>query len=182
MSNVPSMGQPEGSVGTWSHCGNTEAHAAHHHTVTLNEGPYPGVWCLGTHPMKSYFPDIRPTVIHCGNEKPHAAHRYWGGTCRGTNAVGCISEINVRGRALKDLAAQYVDIIEKGESEVTSRVTRVSRINVLRARIASMEQELTELERFPSDRFEVGTAILFDKVYTDTEQLYHYAAVKATPT
>src|SRR5262245_22974045 len=45
-----------------------------------------------------------------------------------------------------------------------------------------MEQELTELERFPSDRFEVGTAILFDKVYTDTEQLYHYAAVKATPT
>lgn len=65
---------------------------------------------------------------------------------------------------------------------MTSRVTRVSRVNVLRAQIANMQQELTELERFPGDRFEVGTIIAFDKVYADSDTVFHYAAVKATDT
>jgi hypothetical protein len=32
----------------WAHCGSREMHAAHEHTVTFNEGSYPGVPCPGT--------------------------------------------------------------------------------------------------------------------------------------
>lgn len=38
----------EGMPGTWSHCGNTNAHVKHRHRVVMNEGPYDNVLCLGT--------------------------------------------------------------------------------------------------------------------------------------
>ena len=83
------------------------------------------------------------------------------------------------GRRFSDVAGPYAQAINE-EREVTSRVTRLRRVNVLKAQIASMQEELTLLERFPGDRFEVGTAVLFDKVFEDSESSFHYAAIKAT--
>lgn len=50
-------GADEGELGTWSHCGVTEPHTPHSHTVTQNEGSYPGVICQGTsNPLRP--PDV----------------------------------------------------------------------------------------------------------------------------
>lgn len=71
------------------------------------------------------------------------------------------------------------------EGEVVAIVESRSGLNrkdVLRAQIASMQQELTELEQFPPDNFEVGTIIAFEKVYEDRDQVFCYAAIKGTPT
>jgi len=38
----------EGTVGTWSHCGNRASHNAHLHSFAMNEGPYTDIQCLGT--------------------------------------------------------------------------------------------------------------------------------------
>ena len=37
----------EGMPGTWSHCGSHDNHNPHRHRVTMNEGPYENVLCLG---------------------------------------------------------------------------------------------------------------------------------------
>ena len=42
------MKRPEGAVGTWSHCGNHEKHGLHIHAVTVQEGTFWTVKCLGT--------------------------------------------------------------------------------------------------------------------------------------
>lgn len=44
---LPSLKPQEGDIGTWSHCGNRKRHAAHTHTVVMNEGPHSGVRCNG---------------------------------------------------------------------------------------------------------------------------------------
>jgi len=129
-------------------------------------------------------PVIRVATLHCENTKPHPPHpNHWNGTtCPGTSLTGRINQGFLgTGRTFTALAGQYAKEIERSE-KVTSRVTRVSRVNVLRAQIANMQQELTELERFPGDRFEVGTIIAFDKVYADSDTTFYYAAVKATDT
>jgi hypothetical protein len=51
----------EGSVGTWSHCGNREPHDPHTHDIAFPEGNYPNVQCLGTKMCTGY---VQPEGFH----------------------------------------------------------------------------------------------------------------------
>ena len=67
------------------------------------------------------------------------------------------------------------------EFATISRRTQLSRTSVLRAQIAQMQRELTELEQFPADDFVLGTTVLFVKIFgSNPVQEYHYAAVKGS--
>lgn len=122
------------------------------------------------------------TWSHCGNMRPHEKHTHTVTFNEGNYpSVVCLgTPTSVSGRSFSEVAGPYARLAEE-ERGVSSRISRISRINVLKAQLASMQEELTQLERFPSDRFEVGTAVLFDKVFEDSDQAFHYAAVKATP-
>lgn len=74
-----------------------------------------------------------------------------------------------------DIEGEVVAIVE-------STIGGLNRKDVLRAQIAQMQQELTELEQFPPDNFEVGTIIAFDKRYDGREQVFCYSAIKGTET
>jgi len=59
------------------------------------------------------------------------------------------------------------------------RQSVVSRKTVLRKRLAAMEEELANLERFPKDTFADRSVIRFDKGFENTDKQYAYAAIKA---
>ena len=88
-------------------------------------------------------------------------------------------------RKFSQLARAYgakledIDAVLKGEIPVGMHMNRK---HVLRTQIAQMQQELTELEQFPPDNFEVGTIIAFDKQFADSSQVFHYSAIKGTET
>lgn len=88
-------------------------------------------------------------------------------------------------RKFSELARAYgakFDVDEFLKSEGEKVESSLSRTEVLRAQIANMQRELTELERFPEDNFEVGTIVAFDRKFKGNDQVFSYAAIKGTET
>lgn len=160
MTNVPYTGRrkTEGSLGTWSHCGSARLHSAHRHSTASLEGAYDNVQCLGTS-----LADLQARAAQ-------ALSDYAGPNARKFNELA------------RAYGARQEDIDAVLEGEVVPVVSRMTRKDVLRAQLADMQRELAELERFPTDNFEVGTIVAFDKQFSDSDQVFHYAAIKGTQT
>lgn len=86
-------------------------------------------------------------------------------------------------------SSSFVRKLETGTKHVTGagyhplnarEETQVDRKTIIKSRLAKLESELAELERFPEDAFEDGTVIAFErklKQYGEYK-VYKYAAIK----